>query len=98
MLYVLQVLSRSAQRCQSEGLNKHTDVVAELFGCVSTELRGGFAHAVDTFVGFFHAADWKVHLLPFDSLASTWGWFYLEVAGALQPANLSVLEQIQPKL
>jgi hypothetical protein len=52
MLYVLQVLSRSARRCQSEALNKHADVVAELFGCVSIELRGGFAHAVDTFVGF----------------------------------------------
>jgi hypothetical protein len=37
-------------------------VVAELFGRVSTELRGGFGPAVDTFVGFFHAVDWKVRL------------------------------------
>jgi hypothetical protein len=44
-------------------LNEHADVVAELFGRVSTELRGGFGPAVDTFVGFFHAVDWKVRLL-----------------------------------
>jgi hypothetical protein len=43
-------------------LNEHADVVAELFGRVSTELRGGFGPAVDTFVGFFHAVDWKVRL------------------------------------
>uniref|UniRef100_A0A453IRE7 Uncharacterized protein n=1 Tax=Aegilops tauschii subsp. strangulata TaxID=200361 RepID=A0A453IRE7_AEGTS len=40
-------------------LNKHADVVAELFGRVSTELCGGFGPAVDSFVGFFHAVVWK---------------------------------------
>ena len=53
-------------------LNEHADVVAELFGRVSTELRGGFGPAVDTFVGFFHAVDWKVRLfslIPPASLA-----------------------------
>ncbi|KQJ94779.1 transmembrane protein 18 [Brachypodium distachyon] len=40
-------------------LNEHADVVADLFGRVSTELRGGFAPAVDSFIGFFHAVDWK---------------------------------------
>jgi hypothetical protein len=70
-------------------LNEHADVVAEFFGRVSTELRGGFAPAVDTFVGFFHAVDWKVRVrLLFspsftDSLASTSGWFHREVAGVL---------------
>uniref|UniRef100_A0A453IRE4 Uncharacterized protein n=1 Tax=Aegilops tauschii subsp. strangulata TaxID=200361 RepID=A0A453IRE4_AEGTS len=43
-------------------LNKHADVVAELFGRVSTELCGGFGPAVDSFVGFFHAVVWKVRL------------------------------------
>uniref|UniRef100_A0ACD5WWT3 Uncharacterized protein n=1 Tax=Avena sativa TaxID=4498 RepID=A0ACD5WWT3_AVESA len=40
-------------------LNEHADVLAELFGRVSTELRGGFVPAVDSFIGFFHAIDWK---------------------------------------
>ena len=53
--WTLDVRVRSA-------LNEHADVVAELFGRVSTELRGGFGPAVDTFVGFFHAVDWKVRL------------------------------------
>jgi hypothetical protein len=46
-------------------LSEHIDMVTELFCRVSTELRVGFALAVDTFVGFFHAVDWKVRLLPF---------------------------------
>ena len=51
-------VGRAVEEVRS-ALNEHADVVAELFGRVSTELRGGFGPAVDTFVGFFHAVDWK---------------------------------------
>lgn len=53
------VVGRAVDEVRS-ALNEHADVVAELFGRVSSELRTGFAPAVDTFVGFFHAVDWKV--------------------------------------
>uniref|UniRef100_A0A453S3A5 Uncharacterized protein n=1 Tax=Aegilops tauschii subsp. strangulata TaxID=200361 RepID=A0A453S3A5_AEGTS len=55
-------VGRAVEEVRS-ALNEHADVVAELFGRVSTELRGGFGPAVDTFVGFFHAVDWKVRTL-----------------------------------
>ncbi|BAF22690.1 uncharacterized protein [Oryza sativa Japonica Group] len=42
-----------------EALNEHADVVAELFGRVSSDLRSGFRPALDSFLGFFHAVDWK---------------------------------------
>jgi hypothetical protein len=42
-------------------LSEHADVVADLFGSVSSELRTGFTLAVNSFVGFFHAIDWKVY-------------------------------------
>jgi hypothetical protein len=54
-------VGRAVEEVRS-ALNEHADVVAELFGRVSTELRGGFAPAVDTFDGFFHAVDWKVRV------------------------------------
>ncbi|XP_008783402.1 transmembrane protein 18 [Phoenix dactylifera] len=40
-------------------LNNHVDLVSELFEKLSGELRSGFRPAVDNFVGFFHAIDWK---------------------------------------
>ncbi|OEL17874.1 hypothetical protein BAE44_0021106 [Dichanthelium oligosanthes] len=52
------VVGRAVEEVRS-ALNDHADVVAELFGRVSSELRTGFAPAVDSFVGFFHAVDWK---------------------------------------
>ncbi|KAG1328043.1 Transmembrane protein 18 [Cocos nucifera] len=44
-------------------LNNHADLVSELFEKLSAELRSGFRPAVDDFVGFFHAIDWKVNTL-----------------------------------
>ncbi|KAG8086601.1 hypothetical protein GUJ93_ZPchr0010g9113 [Zizania palustris] len=52
------VLGRAVDEVR-EALNEHADVVADLFGRVSSDLRGGFAPAVDSFLGFFHAIDWK---------------------------------------
>lgn len=40
-------------------LNEHADLVSSLFENLSAELRSGFRPAVDNFVGFFHAIDWK---------------------------------------
>jgi transmembrane protein 18 len=54
------VLGRAVEEVRS-ALNEHADVVADLFGRVSSEVRTGFAPAVDSFVGFFHAVDWKVY-------------------------------------
>jgi hypothetical protein len=54
------VLGRAVEEVRS-ALNEHADVVADLFGRVSSELRTGFAPAVDSFIGFFHAVDWKVY-------------------------------------
>ncbi|KAG6526100.1 hypothetical protein ZIOFF_016077 [Zingiber officinale] len=41
-------------------LNEHVDLVSDLFEKFSAELRSGFGPAVDNFIGFFHAIDWKV--------------------------------------
>ena len=73
-------VGRAVEEVQS-ALNEHADVVAELFGRVSTELRGGFAPAVDTFVGFFHAVDWKVRPL-FSPL-----WFARILLGIVPPGS-----------
>ncbi|CAL5004619.1 unnamed protein product [Urochloa decumbens] len=59
------VVGRAVEEVRS-ALNEHADVVAELFGRVSSELRTGFAPAVDSFIGFFHAVDWKVPTRPFE--------------------------------
>lgn len=40
-------------------LSDHVDLVSELFEKFSAELRTGFAPAVDNFIGFFHAINWK---------------------------------------
>jgi hypothetical protein len=53
------VVGRAVEEVRS-ALSEHADVVAELFGRVSSELRTGYAPAVDSFIGFFHAIDWKV--------------------------------------
>lgn len=37
----------------------HVDLVSELLEKLSGELRSGFGPAVDSFIGFFHAIDWK---------------------------------------
>ncbi|XP_062196364.1 uncharacterized protein LOC133899389 [Phragmites australis] len=52
------VVGRAVEEVRSS-LNDHADVVAHLFGRVSSELRTGFAPAPDSFLGFFHAVDWK---------------------------------------
>lgn len=41
-------------------MNEHVDLVSDLLQRVSSELRSGFAPAVDNLLGFFHAIDWKV--------------------------------------
>ncbi|KAG8046280.1 hypothetical protein GUJ93_ZPchr0008g12461 [Zizania palustris] len=56
------VLGRAVDEVR-EALSEHADVVADLFGRVSSDLRQGFAPAVDSFLGFFHAVDWKEPLL-----------------------------------
>lgn len=43
-------------------MNEHVDLVSDLLQRISSELRSGFAPAVDNLVGFFHAIDWKVPL------------------------------------
>lgn len=43
-------------------LNEHLDQVQVILEKVSSDLRVGMQPAVDNFIGFFHAIDWKVHL------------------------------------
>lgn len=43
-------------------LNDQANLVSELFEKLSAELRSGIGPAVDNFVGFFHAIDWKVSI------------------------------------
>ncbi|GJX14508.1 transmembrane protein 18 [Tanacetum coccineum] len=40
-------------------MNDHVDQLQEILEKVSAELRVGMQPAVDNFVGFFHAIDWK---------------------------------------
>ncbi|KAJ3681521.1 hypothetical protein LUZ60_016010 [Juncus effusus] len=40
-------------------MNEHVDLVADLVQRVSSELRSGFAPAVDNLFRFFRAVDWK---------------------------------------
>ncbi|KAG0452374.1 hypothetical protein HPP92_024769 [Vanilla planifolia] len=40
-------------------VREHVDLVADLVERVSAELRSGFGPAINGFVGFFHAIDWK---------------------------------------
>jgi len=40
-------------------LSDHVDLVSELLEKFSGELRSGFGPAVNNFIGFFHAIDWK---------------------------------------
>ncbi|KVH99976.1 Transmembrane protein 18 [Cynara cardunculus var. scolymus] len=46
-------------------MNDHMDQMQEIVEKLSSELRIGLQPAMDNFIGFFHAIDWKVHL-------STW--------------------------
>lgn len=41
-------------------MEEHMDQMADLVQKLSSELRSGLRPAVDNFVGFFHAIDWKV--------------------------------------
>ncbi|KAK9120260.1 hypothetical protein Scep_018353 [Stephania cephalantha] len=41
-------------------MNEHMDQMADLVERFTAELRTGFQPAVDSFIGFFHAIDWKV--------------------------------------
>ncbi|KAL6856965.1 hypothetical protein ACP4OV_018347 [Aristida adscensionis] len=52
------VVGRAVEELRT-ALGEHADVVAELLGRASSDLRAGFAPAVDSFLGFFHAVDWK---------------------------------------
>ncbi|KAL6659600.1 hypothetical protein ACP70R_003640 [Stipagrostis hirtigluma subsp. patula] len=52
------VVGRAVEEARA-ALGEHADVVADLLGRVSAELRTGFAPAVDSFLGFFHVVDWK---------------------------------------
>nr|XP_043610853.1 transmembrane protein 18 [Erigeron canadensis] len=40
-------------------MNDHLDQMQEIIEKISSELRVGMQPAVDNFVGFFHAIDWK---------------------------------------
>ncbi|GKA72272.1 transmembrane protein 18 [Tanacetum coccineum] len=40
-------------------MNDHVDQLQEILEKVSAELRVGMQPAVDNFIGFFHAIDWK---------------------------------------
>lgn len=40
-------------------MEEHMDQMADLIHKLSSELRSGLRPAVDNFVGFFHAIDWK---------------------------------------
>ncbi|KAG8389696.1 hypothetical protein BUALT_Bualt01G0005600 [Buddleja alternifolia] len=41
-------------------LNSHMDQMADLVEKLTVELRSGIKPAVENFIGFFHAIDWKV--------------------------------------
>lgn len=41
-------------------MEEHMDQMADLVQKLSSELRSGLRPAVDNFIGFFHAIDWKV--------------------------------------
>ena len=41
-------------------LDEHMDLVSHLFENLSSQLRSGMRPALDNFIGFFHAIDWKV--------------------------------------
>ncbi|KAI5567635.1 hypothetical protein BDE02_13G104300 [Populus trichocarpa] len=40
-------------------LEAHMDQMADLVQKISSELRSGFQPAIDNFIGFFHAIDWR---------------------------------------
>ncbi|OVA12309.1 Transmembrane protein 18 [Macleaya cordata] len=40
-------------------MNEHMELMSDLVEKFSGELRTGFQPAVDNFIGFFHAIDWK---------------------------------------
>ena len=42
-------------------LNEHTDMVVEIFGGISFELRASYVPIVDSFIGLFHAIDQKLY-------------------------------------
>lgn len=44
-------------------LDEHMDLVSHLFENLSSQLRTGMRPALDNFIGFFHAIDWKVFTL-----------------------------------
>lgn len=43
------------------------DQMADLVQKLSSDLRSGLRPAYDNLMGFFHAIDWKVLLLPYSS-------------------------------
>ncbi|KAI3677116.1 hypothetical protein L1987_86736 [Smallanthus sonchifolius] len=50
-------------------MNDHLDQMQEIVEKFSSELRIGMQPAMDNFIGFFHAIDWKVyHLLSYSCL------------------------------
>ncbi|URE29941.1 transmembrane protein 18, partial [Musa troglodytarum] len=57
--YLVHWGAASAMEDLKAALNEHVDLASELFEKFSAELRSGFGPAVDNFVSFFHAIDWK---------------------------------------
>ncbi|KAM7279408.1 hypothetical protein ACFE04_006542 [Oxalis oulophora] len=53
-------------------MNEHVEQMADLIQNLSSELRTGFKPAIDNFIGFFHAIDWKwpVYISPRSSIVS----------------------------
>ncbi|XP_009411913.2 uncharacterized protein LOC103993542 isoform X2 [Musa acuminata AAA Group] len=57
--YLVHLGAASAMEDLKAALNEHVDLASELFEKFSAELRSGFGPAVENFVSFFHAIDWK---------------------------------------
>ncbi|CAL9775877.1 unnamed protein product [Musa acuminata subsp. burmannicoides] len=57
--YLVHLGAASAMEDLKAALNEHVDLASELFEKFSAELRSGFGPAVENFVTFFHAIDWK---------------------------------------
>ncbi|KAF9661647.1 hypothetical protein SADUNF_Sadunf19G0090500 [Salix dunnii] len=44
-------------------MEAHLDQMTDLVQKLSSELRSGLRPAIDNFIGFFHAIDWKINSL-----------------------------------
>ncbi|KAJ1387838.1 Transmembrane protein [Sesbania bispinosa] len=55
----------TSKRELKSAMEEHVELMADLVQKFSSELRAGLGPALDNFMGFFHAIDWKVTLHPF---------------------------------